>query len=328
MKNLLLFLSSLFIAMSAAQAQGKISFPETAWSFGVVPQGQQVVHEFAVENTGATALTISKVVAQCGCTASAPSKDVLQPGEKGTVKVLFDTSNFSGDKEKTVTVFSTDPEQQMVVLTIRGQIQPGIRLTPERVEFGEVLKGSAAPQTLAAEVVANSGLQILSAKSFSKHLLIEEAEGNSSRRVYKVSLGPEVPLDEFRARIGLSVQGTDGKTRSIDVPVFAIVKGPLKLSPAALSLGVLEGKGPITRAVKLEYRGPGTAKIRSVESSDSHVRATWKELQKGKVFALNVEADPSGIQRDLRAALTVTVRTSDDREESASLNVYGILPPR
>lgn len=309
---------------------GRIFFPETAFDYGVVPQGAVVQHEFPVENRGSGPLTISRVVAQCGCTATNASKDLLQPGERGSIKVNFDTSNFSGDREKTVTVFSSDPETQMVTLFLRGRIEPGVLLRPDRLLFGDVARGMPVTQEFSAEVAPGSRMVILEARSFSRYITVQEKEGDSHRKVFSVTIGPDVPMEEFRARISLRVQGKDGRQRDVDVPVFASVKGILRLNPPVLSLGILEGKDVIRRSVKLEYMGPGEATLKSVESSSSAVKGTVVEAQKGKgrVFLLSVEADPESVTRDLKAAVTVTMLAPDGREESVSLNVYGILPPR
>ena len=326
----LLVCALIMVREASAQSPGKIFFPESAFDYGVVPQGSVVRHEFVVENKGAGPLTISKVTAQCGCTASNVSKDELQPGERGTIKVVFDTSNFSGDKEKTVTVVSTDPDAQMSTLSLRGRIEPGVLVTPERLVFGEVAKGIPVTREFSAEVAAGSKAQILEARSFSRHLTVREKEVSGGRKVFEVTIGPDVPSEEFRARVTIGVLGNDGRHRDVDVPVFASVKGVLQLTPPVLSLGVLEGTEPVRRSVKLDYKGPGVVKVARVESSIGSLTGTVKDVEKskGKSFLLEVEADPSSVTKDLKGAVTVTVLNEEEKEESVSLNVYGILPPR
>ncbi len=318
------------LAVQAAFADepGRISVSEPSFDFGTVQEGATVDHDFAVKNTGTGPLTISRVVASCGCTASAASKPTLQPNEEGAVKTRFDTAGFPGNVTKTVTLYSSDPDAPMVVLTIKGTIEPGVTVNPQRLAFGEVIKGAAASQEFAVEVRGSSQSKIISAKSFSRYITVEEKSADERKKVYLATLSEDLPLEEFRARISVTVQGADGKQREINVPVFASVKGALRLTPPVLALGILEGEDPVERSAKLDYVGPGRVTITSVNSTDKAVTVAVKEVKKGRNFLLQVKADPSGVTKELRAAVTVTAIDGEGEENTASLNVYGMLPPR
>jgi len=216
----------------------------------------------------------------------------------------------------------------MTTFTLEGRIEPGVVVTPQRLIFGEVIRGTPASKEFTAEVVGTSQSRVIGAKSFSRFINVEEESSDSRKKQFIVSLAPDLPLEEFRTRVTLTVQGADGKQREMDVPVFASVKGNLKMTPPALSLGILEGDKPIERSVKLEYVGPGTVHIKSVESSDKAVTVSSKGDKNGRLFVLQVQADPSRVNKDIRAAITVTAIDSEGKEATASLNVYGVLPPR
>ncbi len=98
-------------------------FKETNFNFGNIKQGDKVEHTFTVTNYGKSDLIIRKVQASCGCTAVNPSKNVIKPGEKTDIKVIFDSKGRKGRQNKAVTVITNDPKNVKKVLWVRGEIE-------------------------------------------------------------------------------------------------------------------------------------------------------------------------------------------------------------
>jgi hypothetical protein len=87
-----------------------ISFASEKIDLGDVKQGPQVTGEFEFTNTGKNVLVISNVSTSCGCTGVvSDEKKEYQPGEKGKIKFTFNTEGRHGVNEKSLTVYSNDP---------------------------------------------------------------------------------------------------------------------------------------------------------------------------------------------------------------------------
>ncbi len=99
-----------------------IEFVEKVWDFGVLSGNEKVEHEYVFTNKGKSDLVIRKVQAGCGCTAIAPTKTVLKPGETSSVKAVFDTRGQRGKQNKGITVVSNDPASPTVILRITGEV--------------------------------------------------------------------------------------------------------------------------------------------------------------------------------------------------------------
>ena len=99
-------------ASSAAPTSGAphIVFAEPVYDFGKVEQGKQVTHMFRFTNQGGQELRIESVKTSCGCTAAVISEEVIPSGQEGTISATFDTTHFSGEKAKGITVYSNDPQ--------------------------------------------------------------------------------------------------------------------------------------------------------------------------------------------------------------------------
>jgi len=101
----------------------KIVFSESVHDFGTVNEGVKVGYSVDFENKGNGILTIQSVNPSYGCTAANLSNNVLQPGEKGTIKIEFDTSGKSGKTTKTVAVNSNDPNEPNKILTFTAEVK-------------------------------------------------------------------------------------------------------------------------------------------------------------------------------------------------------------
>ena len=115
---------------ATAQKDGKsdknvlpqITFDNKDFDFGLIMQGEQVVHKYKFKNTGNADLIIFNVAANCGCTIPTYSKDPIAPGEEGYVEVAFDSEGRGGLQNKTVTVLAnTQPNR--IELTFTADIE-------------------------------------------------------------------------------------------------------------------------------------------------------------------------------------------------------------
>ena len=85
-------------------------FSEKNHDFGEMKQGDKMDHTFTLTNDGKSELIIRNVRSSCGCTAVAPAKKVIAPGESAPVKVTFNSRGKRGRQSKSITVITNDPK--------------------------------------------------------------------------------------------------------------------------------------------------------------------------------------------------------------------------
>lgn len=100
----------------------KVVFSETQFDFGFVQEGKVVEHTFKFKNEGKKDLEIKDIRTSCGCTAALVSQKLLKPGEEGTIRIEFDSSNRFGRLSRTITVTTNELEAPTKVLTIYAEI--------------------------------------------------------------------------------------------------------------------------------------------------------------------------------------------------------------
>jgi hypothetical protein len=113
-------------------------FAEEEFNFGTIKQGESVTHEFTFVNSGKEPLIISSAAGSCGCTVPEYPKEMIKQGEKGKIKVTFNSAGKMGMQDKTVTIQSnakTNPK----VIHIKGNVEapakapeaaPAVPVTP------------------------------------------------------------------------------------------------------------------------------------------------------------------------------------------------------
>ena len=100
---------------------GAIAFDETEYDYGTIPQGSDGTHDFVFQNTGNEPLLLNNVRSSCGCTIPEWPKEPIAPGEKGTIRVSYNT-RITGSFTKSISVY-TNANQQPVVLVIKGDVE-------------------------------------------------------------------------------------------------------------------------------------------------------------------------------------------------------------
>ena len=115
---------------TAANTEGAaIKFEKDEYNFGTIKQGDKVEYTFQFVNTGKEPLIISEAHGSCGCTVPEWPKQPIKKGEKGEIKVTFNSAGKQGMQDKTVTITSNATDSPKV-LHIKGTVE-AVAVTPE-----------------------------------------------------------------------------------------------------------------------------------------------------------------------------------------------------
>lgn len=96
-----------------------ISFNNKIWDFGTITDGEVVEHTFRFTNTGTKDLVISSASASCGCTIPEWPKEPIAPGEKGEIKVEFNSNGKKDMVTKDITILAnTNPVKTILQIKV------------------------------------------------------------------------------------------------------------------------------------------------------------------------------------------------------------------
>ena len=128
----------LLALVTAALAAPVARFDSELLYFGEVVTGTPITAEFKLTNAGDADLEITQIRPGCGCTKAEAGKNKLAPGESTTINALFDTTGFSGEVNKAVTVMTNDPTRGTFHLLIKAQLVSLAKVKPQNLNFGSL----------------------------------------------------------------------------------------------------------------------------------------------------------------------------------------------
>lgn len=167
MKNMVRVLALLMLAIGG-YAQPKIEVVGgSKLDLGSINRGKVVDREVTIKNTGTEALSLGRIEASCGCTGTLLSSDNIPPGKTGTMKITFNSQNFSGPVHKTVTINSNDPNSPRTVVEFRATVVEEVMIQPAQIWFRDAEVGRVSTFKL---TVRNGGSESLSLKGFRTQL--------------------------------------------------------------------------------------------------------------------------------------------------------------
>jgi hypothetical protein len=108
-------------------ANALLKFNRTVYNFGKIHDGEKASTLFVFSNIGTEPLEI-EVVSACFCMSIDHTIDLIQPGEKGNIDVVFDSNDQVGNVKKDIDVIfkNVDKDGYPLVkrLTIKGKVIP------------------------------------------------------------------------------------------------------------------------------------------------------------------------------------------------------------
>ncbi len=190
------------VLASAAPAQSDsgpriVVEPGTDHDFGRIIEGAKPSTEFKIRNTGTSELVIDKVTASCGCTVPMPESRQLAAGTDTRMTVLFDSTGRQGAWRGSVTLYTNDPSAPRVVVQLRADIVPEVRISETYLYFGEIFRGAAETREIVIENVMYDTLAIEKSHVEGDHFKVEMVSNEVARKggkaVFKISLAPDAP---------------------------------------------------------------------------------------------------------------------------------------
>ncbi|MCY3998069.1 MAG: DUF1573 domain-containing protein [Flavobacteriaceae bacterium] len=92
--------------------KSSLEFDRLIHDFGTIEEGQKVETTFYITNIGDTDLQILDAEGSCGCTVPEFPNTPIAPGKKDSIIVSFDSTGFTGNQQKTITLYTNTANGQ------------------------------------------------------------------------------------------------------------------------------------------------------------------------------------------------------------------------
>ncbi|MDG2291315.1 MAG: DUF1573 domain-containing protein [Phycisphaerales bacterium] len=324
-----------------AVSNASIDFETTTHDFGPVSDTQTYRTTFAFGNVGEDVLEIIDVKASCGCTTPALPKKRFVAGERSEIEVQFKPKG-GGTQSKNITIYTNDPKQPMVILTIEADVTQFLPTEPRIARFNNVAKGTPSSTDVQLKprdpeaVIERVSMSGLAARWF-KATIVPSAEGDiGSSRLVRIQLLPDAPWGQHYATANIVVTGrpspdTELVTHAARVTVSAKIVGTLRSNATMFRVSTVLPGESFTKVVKLDRPDGKPFQVLSTVLSGSTVegmtvKAVPIAAENGGGYSIVLVGTPT--ESEQRIGGVVKIYTDVPGEEELSLRVSGIARAR
>lgn len=301
--------------------QPKAQLVNPVYNFGTALEGSMVTHNFKIKNVGKGELLLRGVKTSCGCTAAAPSKNHLAPGETAAIDVGFDTHFQKGRQTRTITVFTNDPAMPEAIMTMQGVVRQQVAATPEQVNFGKVRKGGTATQVVTIKDLTGKKSFSVGPITHSNHnitVVQEKGKNGKPGDVLKITLDKTMPIGTFDDTVNVVTNRVP-----IQVDVFGTITGDLSIAPAQVSFGIVPKGQSAVRIVKLTNTGDRDVKLLEISSTQPSVYADSQAIKPGKEYKIIVRLRRGAPEGQLSGH--IAIKTDDPAQQTLTVPFYAIV---
>jgi hypothetical protein len=317
-------------SVNSSENRGRISFEKTLSDFGTVKRGDKLKAKFDFTNVGHGPLMIQGIQSSCDCITTDTFKGKSwQPGETGSIEVVFDTRDYLGKITKVVTVITNERSQPDRTLTITAMVNADLIALPPLADFGEVFLGKSATQEVRVRNTSKKPLKIERVK-FNQDFLDVGYIAQNQEWVVTITMKQNVPIGFFKDTVLIKTNSTS--LPELPIPVRASVKGPIASSPTYIEFGSIANKEKSNRTISLS--GVGPFKVLQAQT-EFHINGTKVQNadQIVKVTLNDKDATSQTIQVELQnpgeksgsVHGKITLNTSHDVQKNIVMDFYAFF---
>jgi|GEM_PF-4749153 len=313
--------SSTFLFSQDQILYPKVNLEKTTFNFGTKFEGEVVDFDLNIKNQGEGDFVVEEIITSCGCTVADIKNKRIPPSEKSNLKISFNTAGFRGASEKKIRLFTNDPSNKEIIITLNGNIISEAEVSPRVVKF-ENVNESLESQSIKSVVKINNkcvpGKLIVNNDNFETKVVSQ----NSTEIVLETFILKNKGEGIFRGRAILELKNCIRK--SINIPVLIRYQKLISVELGSLSFGLIpRDESILTRSVKLANNSTKDFKIEKINYKSKAISHSIKEVPNG--FNVIISLDSSKINKDLNEQLKIT--TNFENQKNINIDLYGVRVP-
>jgi len=200
--------------------QAGLTFEKTQLELESGYLDEQLEVAFPFRNTGAEAVTISRMESSCGCTVPTLEKRTYQPGESGVIEAVFTFGPRTGPQTKTVTIHTDNRGQPLHQLSFKTDIPRWVTIQPHMLHWR---KGESQTREIAVQLEDPEVIALAQVKGDLQHFAIEQTASGPGG--YRYTVTPKPGVDRATERITFVFEARQGETRlEREITLFCLVR--------------------------------------------------------------------------------------------------------
>jgi hypothetical protein len=293
------------VALPAAPAAGqalhpRAVLPEPVYDAGGVAKGEKISHDFLIRNDGEAPLEISDVRPACGCTVAEFDR-AIAPGESGSVRAVLDTTTFDGPIAKDITVFTNDPVNPQLRLSVKADVRPYLFIQPGYARFVQAQQSEPGMVDQIVFTTTFDDLRILEVESPYPFLAVSYREATAEDEPREHGVGRQwvvtLTLDYAKAPVGTLAEYVTLHTNHPNqpiakLPVSGFVRPMIAVTPPAADFGEIDVSEAQNASMLVRSFATEDVEVTSAETDVPGVELAVTLIEKGKRYALQVTLSP------------------------------------
>ena len=224
---------------SLVEDQPDIFFEEPIYNFGKVYKNEDVEHVFMFQNHGIKELKIEKIKASCGCIVAETSTRNVPPEMSGIIDVILRSGPNTGHINKSIRVYSNDPDTPVYSLKLLGEIIEDITINPRQMRFGYVHKGEKAQVEVDIQPRPGFDLEIKDVISSSPVVSIKYRKDElENKYIVEATLKEDTMIGVLTGNIYILTNSE--RQRRVAISFSGEVLGDIRLYPTHIYFGVIK----------------------------------------------------------------------------------------
>lgn len=305
----------------ARQKQTPLAYTDTpVYDFGKVLGGSEIKYTFKIKNIGQKPLKIISVTETCACTATILSQDEILPRKIGDISTVLRVPSGNRRIEESLLVFTDDPVQNTLTLTLKGEAFTPIRTFPTVIALGNK-SPLQDPITRQVSLHVEDEVQIRSVRSKSEHLIATLKPKGGIPHV-EVQILPTLPVGQFSHPILINYT-YKGKQTTHEFFVFGQVLGEFKVTPNHLFLGLIKDPASVTKTFTISSRDAQPFQITSVESNTKTANVTVNKSNSKTNYQVTMTLAQKAVPGELKG--DIIINTSSSVQPTVRVPFFGII---
>ncbi len=297
-------------------AAPKAVVAETIKDLGVIPKGDKATAVFTISNEGTADLEIHEVRAACGCTV-ASFDGRIAAGKTGKVTAVIDTTNLYGANSKSLTVFTNDPTNPTIVLTIKSDVKPYLAASPGYARFNTVRyeKEGTITQNLWAEDGNDfKVIKVEAPYSFMRAAFREAKDdenidrGKGRQWLVDLTLDSDAPVGALTKHLVITTDHPRQKT--VKIPVSGFVRPVLAVTPPQVNFRSVDEDETKRTHLLIKNFATEAIQVTSATSDLDNLVVTIDTLEEGRKYRLRLEMKASSKKGPFSGKLTIGTDSS------------------
>lgn len=316
--SLACFIVTMAVTASADENWAAQMFSQTKFDFGPVAKHSDCQGYLEFTNKFSPVMEVDSVSTSCRCITASTETRSIAPKETGRIKLVLDTSHFSGQRNVTLTVkFRFDhngTQYQTINIPCTAYIRTDIWMQPNYANFGSLSVGTGGEQRVKVTRTDNDLWRIQEVRSRNSAITTElkELSRGNGKVEYEVlvKISKDAPLGNIQD--SLTLVTNDSSNSNVALRVDGKVEADIVAMPDRIPLGKLTPGKEARYTLVVKSKKP--IRIEKVDFTQfpGHFKATPSTEEK-TVHVIPVTLTAPDVMGDLKETVKISFEGRSDQ---------------